>query len=198
MTASRALKTFAGLALFLAFAALHFATQPQTTSSPLPASAYAAISIKPATTTPDVYPVLEVVDGDTIDILLNGTTTRIRIIGMDTPELYDPRKPVQCFAKEASAEAHRLLEGQYVRLEYQPDDRIDKYGRTLAYVFLLDGRNYEKFMIQNGFAHEYTYKKSYKYQKEFRAAEAEAKAALRGFWALDTCAGNTTKPAVAK
>ena len=157
-------------------------------------SALAAATIQPATTTPDVYPVAKVIDGDTIDVVMDAALTRIRIIGLDTPEIVDPRKPVQCFAREASDEGHKLLDSQYVRLEYDASqDTYDKYGRTLAYVFLLNGTNYEKFMIENGFGHEYTYRLPYKYQAEFKAAEQEAQAAKRGLWADGVCLGNTTK-----
>lgn len=186
MNASRLLKTLSLILLTLALSAAGFALQPQKEA--------ASASALAATTTPDVYPVVKVIDGDTIDVLKEGVVTRLRIIGMDTPELHDPRKPVQCFARAAADEAHRMLDGQYVRLEYQPDDIIDKYGRTLAYVFLLDGTNYEDYMIRSGYAHEYTYQKPYLYQDQFNEAEAEARDQKRGFWAEDTCAGNTTKP----
>ncbi len=203
MILARSLRVFAGIALVLALGAAGIATRSLPVTTPSVETAIAAIAIAPATTTPDVYPVEKVVDGDTIDVLLRGTTTRIRIIGMDTPELFDPRKPVQCFAREASAKGHTLLEGTYVRLEYEPSGDVhDKYGRTLAYVFLLGrnpdapvGTSYEQFMIREGFAHEYAYDKKYKYQAEFKAAQASAKAEGKGFWATDTCTGNTTKPA---
>jgi micrococcal nuclease len=116
---------------------------------------------------------------------------------MDTPETVDPRKPVQCFGREASAKAHMLLDGKRVRLEY--DDvagTYDKYGRALAYVFLPDGTFYNKYMIAEGYAHEYDYQNQpYKYRDELRAAQTSARSAHKGFWAEGACAGNTTKPA---
>jgi micrococcal nuclease len=129
--------------------------------------------------------------------MVGGAPTRIRIIGMDTPEIVDPRKPLQCYAREASSEGHRLLESQYVRLEYDSvSGTKDKYSRTLAYVFMLSGTSYEAYMIANGFAHEYTYNnQKYKYQSDFKALQTRAQSAKKGFWADDTCAGNTTKPA---
>ncbi len=162
----------------------------------------AAISeIPPATTTPNTYFVVKVVDGDTVDVAIEGTTTRLRLIGMDTPEVVDPRKPVQCFGREASAEGHALLDGQWVRLEYDPIAGVhDQYGRTLAYVFRAsDGLFYNEYMIAQGFAHEYDYKSQrYTYRAQFKAAQTEAKAALRGFWSPSACDGNTTKPAGAQ
>ena len=76
-----------------------------------------------------------VVDGDTIVVRGVG---RVRLIGVDTPETVDPRRPVEFFGREASAFTKRLLEGQRVRLEYDWE-RADRYGRTLAYVYLRDG-----------------------------------------------------------
>jgi endonuclease YncB( thermonuclease family) len=79
------------------------------------------------------YTVLKVVDGDTIHVSVDGKKLKIRMIGLDTPETVDPRKPVQCFGREASAQAKTLLGGQQVYLETDPSqDTIDKYGRTLA------------------------------------------------------------------
>ena len=181
---------FATLAMLAARTAL--GPPPQTA---LPSAAAAIVSL--STTTPDTYLVQKVVDGDTIDINMNGTTTRLRLIGIDTPEVVDPRKPVQCFGPEASAEAHKLLEHVWVRIE---SDAVagthDKYGRTLAYVFLTDGTSYNEFMIREGFAHEYDYdKQKYKYRVEFQAAQKAAQSEKKGFWSPDTCNGDTTKPA---
>jgi endonuclease YncB( thermonuclease family) len=65
--------------------------------------------------------VVHVVDGDTVDVQFDdGHTERIRAIGMDTPEVVDPRRPVQCFGREASQHAHELLDGQVVGVELDP------------------------------------------------------------------------------
>src|SRR5215467_7166224 len=77
--------------------------------------------------------VLRVVDGDTVDVQLDdGPTQRLRLIGIDTPEVVDPRKPVQCFGREASAHAHELLDGQSVSIETDLSQGYrDVYGRYL-------------------------------------------------------------------
>ena len=62
------------------------------------------------------YTVLKVVDGDTIHVSTNGQKLKIRMIGLDTPETVDPRKPVQCFGLEASEQAKTILGGQSVYL----------------------------------------------------------------------------------
>ena len=67
----------------------------------------------------------------------------------------------------------------------------DKYGRLLRYVFLEDGTNFDKLMIEEGYGHEYTYDIPYMFQSEFQQAEADAQANKRGLWADDACAGDT-------
>ncbi len=134
------------------------------------------------------YSVTRVVDGDTAVVHMNGVDTKLRLIGLDTPEVVDPRKPVQCFGREASAKAHQILDGQTVRLEFDPSQgTLDKYGRTLAYIFLHDGTNFNEYVIAEGYGHEYTYHLPYKYQKEFKAAEAAAREAEKGLWAPGVC-----------
>ena len=115
---------------------------------------------------PHAYPVLppglqagtvtNVVDGDTIDVQLAGNIERLRLIGMDTPETKDPRTPVQCFGREASARAAVLLDGKTVQIETDASqDTRDRYGRLLAYVWV-GGNLYNLDMITDGYAHEYT------------------------------------------
>jgi micrococcal nuclease len=140
-----------------------------------------------------LYSVVSVVDGDTVKLSIDGTTKTIRLIGLDTPETVDPRKPVQCFGKEASNKAKELLTGRSVRIEVDASQgTLDKYGRMLGYIFRDDGLFYNKYMIEQGFAHEYTYNLPYKYQSEFKAAEKSARENQKGLWSPDTCNGDTT------
>lgn len=137
------------------------------------------------------YRVVKVVDGDTIDVDIDGETSRLRLIGIDTPETVDPRKPVQCFGIAASNKAKELLSNRFVTLEAdESQGNKDKYGRLLRYVFLPDGTNYGLFMISEGYAHEYTYNLPYKYQAEFKQAEIDAVNGNKGLWSPDTCSGN--------
>lgn len=141
------------------------------------------------------YEVVEVVDGDTVKLSVDGKRETVRLIGLDTPETRDPRKPVQCFGREASARAKELLSGKSVQLEYDPSqDRRDRFGRLLGYL-RVDGALYNEQMIREGYALEYTYDTAHAYQREFRAAQAEAEAAGRGLWAAETCAGDPKRPA---
>ena len=137
-----------------------------------------------------LYPVVHVVDGDTVIAHVpdpthaTGRDVTIRLIGMDTPETVDPRKPVQCYGPEASAKAKELLASTSVYIERDPlKGDYEKYGRVLAYVRMPDGNLYNEYMIQNGFAHEYTYShEPYKYQKEFKADQLIAQKARLGLW----------------
>lgn len=145
----------------------------------------------------EYYSIASIVDGDTIKININGTVETLRLIGIDTPETVDPRKTVQCFGKEASDKAKALLSGKKVRIEQDPTQgERDKYARLLAYVYRDDGLFYNKYMIEQGYAHEYTYNTPYKYQTEFKVAQKEAQDNQIGFWSPNTCNGDTTKEAI--
>jgi len=131
-----------------------------------------------------------VIDGDTIEVILNGQKKKVRLIGINTPETVDPRRPVQCFGKEASNYAKQLLTGKTVYLESDPTQGdLDKYKRLLRYVWLDGETNVNKAMIADGYAYEYTYNTPYKYQVEFKAAQKEAEDANRGLWSPTACAG---------
>lgn len=121
--------------------------------------------------------VVRVVDGDTL--LLDGDE-RVRLIGVDTPESVDPRRPVQSYGKEASAFTRRLAEGKRVRLAFD-QERKDRYGRTLAYVYLEDGTLLNAEIIRQGYGHAYT-RFPFRYAEQFRAYEREAREQRRGLW----------------
>jgi micrococcal nuclease len=139
--------------------------------------------------------VVNVVDGDTVDVVLSGARVRLRLIGIDTPETVDSRKPVQCFGKEASARAKELLSGKTVWLEADPtQDNRDAYERLLRYLWLPDGPVlFNLVMVADGYAHEYTYDQPYKYQAAFTGAEAAAREQGKGLWAASTCNGDTVQ-----
>lgn len=146
-------------------------------------------------TTPNIvgvyYRVTRVTDGDTIHIDMNGNDETIRLLGINTPETVDPRRPVECFGKEASDYMHDLLKGAIVKLEYDPSQSYrDAYDRILAYVYLEDGQMVNRKMIADGYAYEYTYMIPYKYQKEFRDLQRLAQASHRGLWSESTCNGS--------
>lgn len=131
---------------------------------------------------PGTYSVTHVTDGDTFNVSIVGKTETVRMIGIDTPETKDPRKPVQCFGQAASSESHKLLDGKSVRLEADPDDTDrDKYHRLLRYVYLPDGTFVNQYLVQNGYAFAYTLFPFSKVE-QFRAWESEARQNNRGLW----------------
>jgi len=150
---------------------------PNPTNSNIPVSAIKA-------------QVLRVVDGDTIHVSLNNKDITIRMIGIDTPETVDPRKPVQCFGKEASNHAHQLLDGATVYLEQDTSQGdYDKYNRLLRYIWMSDGRLFNQVMIAEGYAFEYTYNLPYNYQTQFKSAQRNAQDQQLGLWSPNTCNG---------
>lgn len=133
-----------------------------------------------------LYKVVKVLDGDTLVANVNGHEVTVRLIGMDTPEVVDPRKPVQCYGPEASAKGHELLDGKEIYIEREQNrESYDKYGRVLAYAHFADGNLYNAYMIENGYAREYTFNhEKYKYQSQFKAAQKAAQSAKLGLWGI--------------
>lgn len=121
--------------------------------------------------------VTRVIDGDTLVVQGVGT---VRLIGVDTPETVDPRRPVQVFGRQASDFTRRTALGKTVRLEFDVDRR-DRYGRTLAYVYLPDGTLLNAEIVKQGYGHAYT-QFPFKYLEQFRTYEREAREASRGLW----------------
>jgi len=130
--------------------------------------------------------VTKVVDGDTIVVSLGGNNEQtVRLIGIDTPETVDPRRPVGCFGKEASNKAKELLSEKEIILQKDVSE-TDKYRRLLRYVFLPlpDGRILfaNDYLVREGFAKVLTYPPDVKYNEQFRQAEREAREDNRGLW----------------
>ncbi|MBM4264807.1 MAG: nuclease [Deltaproteobacteria bacterium] len=132
----------------------------------------------------DLRQVVRVVDGDTLVLAPN---EKVRLIGVDTPETVHPNKAVQCFGKDAKAFARALLENQTVRLvfdeRYTKQNHKDKFGRTLGYVYLADGRMLNAELIRQGYAHAYT-RFPFHYLAEFRDLEREARQSGAGLWSF--------------
>lgn len=132
--------------------------------------------------------VSRIVDGDTIKVLMKNNEYAVRLIGVDAPETVDPRKPIQCFGKEASDKVREVLANKAIVLESDSTQgNRDEYGRLLRYVFV-DGLNFNEFMIREGYAHEYTYQNNdYKYVEEFKNAQRQAKKGKKGLWSDGAC-----------
>lgn len=164
------------------------APQSQTvaTATAIPSANAASSTVKQANAS-----VVKVVDGDTIDAKLDdeGKVYRIRFLGINTPETVDPRRPVQCFGKEASNKMKELLTGKRIRLEADPEaDERDKYGRLLRNVYLEDGTDVNAYMVREGYAYAYlSFPLNAKRKKELRKLQEDAKMAGRGLWNPEAC-----------
>jgi micrococcal nuclease len=137
--------------------------------------------------------VLNVVDGDTVDVRddVRGRL-RIRLLGIDTPETKKPGYTVGCWGPQASDFARDTLLGQQVAVSYDPSQGMyDRYGRTLAYLDRADGWDYSVEAARAGMAQSYVYHgKPVQRFPEIAAAEQEARAAGRGLWG-PPCMGET-------
>ena len=142
--------------------------------------------------TPESYRVISVVDGDTLHADINGTDEKVRIIGIDSPEVSGP---AECFGQESTDYARAILEGQSVQLIADPtqDDR-DRYGRLLRHVILPDNTNFGTQLVAVGLAYEYTYDTPYQTQAEFTAAQEQSRLQGRGLWSPETCNGQRAMP----
>ncbi|MEP7046752.1 MAG: thermonuclease family protein [Ilumatobacteraceae bacterium] len=131
---------------------------------------------------------VSVVDGDTIDVSIDGHRERVRLIGIDTPETKKPHTPVQCYGPEATKFTKSLLAtGTPLHLERDVVAR-DDYGRMLAYVYLAaDGVFVNMSIIRHGYARVLTIRPNSAHAAEFVAAAGEADAENIGLWAK--CSG---------
>jgi micrococcal nuclease len=134
----------------------------------------------PAGAGPAEATVVRIVDGDTL-VVTGGV--RIRLIGINTPESVDPRRPVECFGKEASAALGRLVPpGTPVRLSYDVE-RTDDFGRTLAYLYRSsDGLFVNAALVEQGFAQPMTFPPNVAHAGEFAALAIQARQGSVGLW----------------
>ncbi|ADI73363.1 nuclease (SNase domain protein) [Methanohalobium evestigatum Z-7303] len=140
--------------------------------------------------------VIKVVDGDTIDIRYsNGTTERVRLLGVDTPETHAENKPEEFEGIDNDSYLHEwgvkannytsnILEDKEVRLEYDDiSDRRGYYGRLLAYVYLKNDTMYNRMLIKDGYARVYD-EAEIEYMDEFLELEKEARENKKGLWGV--------------
>ena len=123
---------------------------------------------------------VRIVDGDTL-VVTGGV--RVRLIGIDTPESVDPRRPVECFGKEAAAALAGLVPpGTAVRLEYDVE-RADEFGRTLAYLYRVsDGLFVNAALVEQGYAQPATYPPNVAHAGQFAVLGARARQSNAGLW----------------
>lgn len=124
--------------------------------------------------------VTRVVDGDTVEVRLDGETEDVRYIGVDTPETVKPGAPVDCFGPQASRFNHGLVEGRRVRLVFGVERR-DPYGRLLAYVYLGE-RFVNAELVQRGLARTLTIPPNDRFAERLKRLEVAAARAGKGLW----------------
>jgi micrococcal nuclease len=124
--------------------------------------------------------VTRVIDGDTIEVEIEGESYKVRYIGIDTPELHHPTKPVEYYAQEAYEKNRELVEGKTVYLEKDVSE-TDQYERLLRYVYVGD-TFVNAYLVQQGYALVSTYPPDVKYQERFVELQREAREAGRGLW----------------
>lgn len=138
----------------------------QITDSPAPQASESA----------DLVKVTRVIDGDTIEI---EGGKRVRLIGMDTPEI-NKTGETGCFGKEAAGYATKLLNGQMIRMEKDVSE-VDRYNRLLRYIYLGDTMINNK-LVRDGYARVYTYPPDVKYKDKFLESEKFARDNNLGLW----------------
>jgi micrococcal nuclease len=119
--------------------------------------------------------VADVIDGDTIDVMINGETYRVRYIGVDTPERDEP------FYREATEANRVMVDGQTVILVKDVSE-TDRYGRLLRYVYLQDGTFVNAELVRQGYARLVTFPPDVAMQDTFLALQQEARNEKRGLW----------------
>lgn len=124
--------------------------------------------------------VIEVVDGDTIRVELDGEQTPVRLIGIDTPEKDGPYTDRECFGEQASRYTDDALAGRAVELEFDVE-RTDRFDRTLAYVWV-EGSLFNQRILRDGFAVLATFPPNVRYVERFTRAQQQARGEGAGLW----------------
>jgi micrococcal nuclease len=125
--------------------------------------------------------VVDVADGDTVTVrLAGGRTERVRLLGIDAPEL----DPPECYGREAGARARQLALGRRVRLIGDAtQDTRDRYRRLLAYVVVAAGaEDVGRRLVAEGYAKAYVYRSPFARVRSYRLAETSARRSRRGLW----------------
>ncbi len=168
---------------------------PQITPIPLISPTPKVLSASDSAT---LATVTRVIDGDTIEVIINSVKQKVRYIGINAPETVAPRKPVACFGREASDKNKELVLGKTVRLEKDISE-TDKYGRLLRYAYVVsperlvsevepgvEGLNgsdsVNNLLVKSGYAYSSTYPPDVKYQKIFQESLKYAKEQKLGLW----------------
>ena len=134
------------------------------------------------------FKVIKIYDGDTITISDGTHEIRVRLIGIDTPEMNEKNPILRNLANQAKDYLSSLILNQFIYLQLdhfnEKSMHLDKFGRLLAYVYLFsDNLFVNAQMMRMGFSQEYE-KYSFEQLHYFRKLAAQAKAEKLGIWAL--------------
>ena len=131
--------------------------------------------------------VASVVDGDTIHVRVGKKILKVRLLGIDAPEMTASRKENKCLAQEAKKYLEKLVKKQLVILKSDPQgDRQDKYKRALRYVYLKDGTMINVELVKNGLVRAETFF-PFQAKEEFKNFENQAKGAGLNMWGKSRC-----------
>ena len=160
------------LLLLVAACSTSTVAAPSSGSLPVPAGAQEAVVVRHT-------------DGDTFWLRgigvgpLPGARTKVRLLEVDTPEVFGTPG---CYGKQAARRTAELLPlGSHVRVEADRDLR-DRYGRLLLYVWTNDGASLEEALLSDGYARTLLVRPNDRHIAAFRAIEAQARSARRGLW----------------
>lgn len=123
---------------------------------------------------------VKVIDGDTIDVLVDGEKKRVRYIGIDTPELNYGSAPDECYAQAATNKNRELLSSGSLTLEADVSE-TDDYDRLLRYVFV-DEQSLSHQLVADGYAKAVYIKPDVSRYAELKRLEDEARTARVGLW----------------
>lgn len=127
--------------------------------------------------------VSEVIDGDTVELLLEKEPVRVRLLGVDAPESVHPQLPVQCFGPEASAALAVLIPPGTKVDVYRDNQARDHYDRLLLYIYRSeDGLFVNQWLIENGLADESHYEPNSAKKSELQKAKQRARSQSVGLW----------------
>lgn len=131
--------------------------------------------------------IVRVVDGDTVEVSIDGKQEKVRLLLVDTPETVHPNKPVEPFGPEASQFAKDTLTDKEVQLEMDVSER-DKYGRLLAYLWV-DDQMFNEMLLEKGLARvAYVYPPNVKHVDRFREIQKQAQEKGIGIWSIENYA----------
>ena len=137
----------------------------------------------------DSYPlpaagtVVKVIDGDTLRVVIKGKKEKVRLLGIDTPEVTGPYTKAEPFGTEASTYTKTVAGGKEVMLLFEGETKRDRYGRLLAHVILPDGTTLNERLLAAGLARYYR-KFKYSRKKRYQLLERSARDRCVGMWAV--------------